>query len=192
MAPRRALAITKAIVDELVDLADNRRIVERFRTDQVRLSGDGSVEFDRDLTVRVDQADTSEPSTCAASVGLVLFELLMARAPISSADAFEPGITSALPPELSALIVRSVSDTAAQWPTLDNWVDSLTPNVGGAATPKPPERQRRDRRRAVVSVVLLVILAAITILVVTWAPGWWDNTGSDEGSLGTQSTLTRS
>ncbi len=186
IAPRRALAITLALVEELIDLSKDRLGVTKFDPTQVRVGGDGSVSFDANIRYRADEVATSESSECASSVGLVLFELLMARAPISSADAFEPGITSTLSAELSALIVRSVSDSATQWPTLDLWSAALKAAVGGAATSTPPSRARRDRRRRAVAVIALLLLALITIVVVVSVPGWWDTATRDEGSLGLQ------
>jgi hypothetical protein len=180
------------MVDELIDMTRNGRDPTRFSPAQVNLGNDGSVRFDfADTAVETAAGDeewsdvsrSARPSECAAAVGQTLFELLMARPPVDSSDAFEPGVTSKLTPALSALIVRSVSDSPAQWPTLELWAATLTPQVGGAATPAPPSRQRRDRRRTVISVVLLVVLAAITVLVISQASGWWDNATSDEGSL---------
>lgn len=190
--PRRALAVALSLVDELIDLSRRGRKVTGFRPDQVWLSGDGSVSFDVDICSAARETATASPSESAASVGAVLFELLMARAPISSADAFEPAITSSLPPTLAALIVRSVSDSAGQWPTLDLWADALGAAIGGGAVPTPPIRVRRDRRRAFVAVALLAVLAAITVIVVTLAPGWWNSATTDEGSLTDQSSLAAS
>ncbi|MGB3410087.1 MAG: hypothetical protein WBA45_02725 [Microthrixaceae bacterium] len=187
---RRALAITLAMVDELIDLTRNGQNPSRFSPTQVDLGIDGSVSFDFvDANAGFDDEEWSEvprsarPSECAASVGHALFELLMARAPVDSSDAFEPGITSKLTPALSSLIVRSISDSPTQWPTLDLWAATLAPQVRGSATPPPPARERRDRRRRVISVALLVLLAAISVLVISQAAGWWNNATRDEGSI---------
>lgn len=188
---RRALAITLAVVDELIDLTRNGRNPSRFSPALVNLGNDGSVSFDLadsppDDEEWSDVPRSARPSECAAAVGQTLFELLMARPPVDSSDAFEPGITSKLTPALSALIVRSVSDSPAQWPTLDLWAATIAPQARGSATSAPPARQRRDRRRTVLSIALLVVLAAITVLVISQASGWWDNATRDEGSLASE------
>ncbi|HTO01124.1 MAG TPA: hypothetical protein VL068_10655 [Microthrixaceae bacterium] len=201
------MAITLAIVEELIDAADgaargphgyqgHNSALKQFYPALVHLHDDGSVAIETARTGPSASIDAmsgspdewtdvpprSRPSGAAASVGAVLFELLMARPPLDASDAFEPGITSALPPEVSALLVRSVSDSPAQWPTLDNWAATLGAQAGGSAAPTPLSRRRRDRRRSLIAAVVLLTLAALTVLVISRVPGWWDDATRDEGS----------
>lgn len=115
------------------------------------------------------------PGPAGASIGRLLFELLIGRAPLGREDAFEPAITDALAPEACALMARSCSDAAGQWPSVDEWIGPLEELAGGQAAPLPPSVVARHRTRRAVLAAGVVVLAAASIGSVLMAPTWWDH-----------------
>lgn len=150
-----------------------------FTSSQVLLSPDGSV------TVQPEAA--GEPVggaaglSAGASVGRLLFELLVGRPPLSRADAVEPFLTASLPPQVVVLLSRSCSDAPGQWPELAEWEAALAELAGGQGMAEPPRERAARRRRRAVQVAAIVVLAAISVSVVLLAPRWWDSATRDEG-----------
>ena len=183
VAAGRALAIMAAVTRTATAL-DPDRAPTRLTADQVRLHEDGSVSLD------AARADIGSPATgspdeseLGASIGRLLFALLVGRPPFDREEAFEPTLRAALPASTCALIARSASEAPGQWPTVDDWTDELT-NVAGPLTPPlPAPERRRARRRRIILLAALALLAAVSVVVVWLAPRWWD-AATDEKSIG--------
>jgi hypothetical protein len=150
-----------------------------FTSSQVLLAPDGSV--------TVEPAAVGDPAAGAAglsagaSVGRLLFELLVGRPPLSRADAMEPFLTASLPPQVVVLLSRSCSDAPGQWPELAEWEAALAELAGGQGMAEPPRERMARRRRRAVLVAAIILLAAISVILVLLAPGWWDTATEDEG-----------
>lgn len=150
-----------------------------FTSSQVLLAPDGSV--------RIDATAGGEPTgdltelSAGASVGRLLFELLVGRPPLSRADAMEPFLTASLPPQVVVLLSRSCSDAPGQWPELADWEAALAELAGGQGMAEPPRDRASRRRRRAVLVAAMVVLAAISVSLVLLAPRWWDSATRDEG-----------
>ena len=174
----RALALMVA-VSRTVGALDPDRAPRRLGPDDVLLSEDGTVT----LVATAAASPAAEPdSELGASIGRLLFALLVGRRPIDHDDAFQPTLRAALPPSTCALIARSASESPGQWPSPGEWTDELTQVAGALAPPLPAPERRRTRRRQVALGVALVVLVAASIIVLWLAPRWWDSANDDEGS----------
>ncbi len=150
-----------------------------FDASQVQLVADGSVR----ITGAVPRGRPGAPDapSAGASVGRLLFELIIGRVPQGRDDAVEPHLVESLPPHVVALVVRSCSDTPTQWPALADWEPVLRELAGGQLMDEPRrDRSRRRRRRAMIAVAVAV-LAAISLAVVLLAPRWWADATTEEG-----------
>lgn len=150
-----------------------------FTSSQVLLTPDGSVTVEP--AAEGEPAVGAEGLSAGASVGRLLFELLVGRPPLSRADAVEPFLTASLPPQVVVLLSRSCSDAPGQWPELAEWEAALVELAGGQGMAEPPhERAARRQRRAVLAAAI-VVLALISVSLVLLAPRWWDAATRDEG-----------
>ncbi|MDQ2678213.1 MAG: hypothetical protein M3Y51_05670 [Actinomycetota bacterium] len=177
----RALAIMTA-VSRSVGALDPAVAPARLTPEQVRLHEDGSVSLPAAEREEPPGVSPPEPEL-GASIGRLLFALLVGRAPIDREDGFEPALRAALPTSTCALIARSASEAPGQWPTVDDWTAELTRVAGALAPPVPAPEQRRVRRRRIALVAALALLVAVSLVVVWSAPRWWDSATDDEGSL---------
>ena len=180
----RALAIMTA-VSRTAGSLDPDSAPTRVTPDQVRLHEDGSVSLSGAAhSVEADHSTGPPPEPeLGASIGRLLFALLVGREPVDREDAFEPALRAALPPSTCALIARSASEAPGQWPDVEEWTAELTRVAGALAPPVPAPERRRLRRRRGVLVAALVLLGALSVVVVWSAPRWWDSATDDEGSL---------
>lgn len=174
----RALAIMVA-VSRAVGALDPASVPARIEADDVRLREDGSVALDPSVAPRAD----GDEAEAGASLGRLLFALLVGRRPLHRDDAFEPSLRAELPPSTCALIARSASNAPGQWPSVEQWTDELTHVAGPHAPALPPPERRRVRRRRAVLAAALVVLAVASIVAVWLAPSWWDGATDSEGSL---------
>jgi hypothetical protein len=150
-----------------------------FDASQVLLVADGSVRITGAATGGRHGARAA-PSA-GASVGRLLFELLVGRAPLGRDDAVEPHLIESLPPHVVALVARSCSDTPTQWPALADWEPVLGELAGGQLMDEPRRRRARRRRRRATIAVAVAVLAAISLAVVLLAPRWWATVTTEEG-----------
>lgn len=120
-------------------------------------------------------------ASAGASIGRLLFELLVGRGPLDRDDALHPHLVDSLPPQVVALVARSCSDTPTQWPTLAEWEPALRELAGGQLMAEPPRLRARRRRRRAVIAVALAVLAAVSAVVVLSAPRWWAAVTTEEG-----------
>ena len=148
------------------------------------MHADGSVDVELTSAVAADGSDTVDGA--GAAIGRLFFELLVGRAPLDRSDAFEPSLTAALGPSVCALIARSCSDFEGQWPSINEWSAALLDLAGGQATPPTAAERASALRRRILVGIGIALLVAISILVVLWAPGWWD--GANEAALSTAAT----
>ena len=180
VAAGRALAIMAA-VSRTVAASDPDRAPTRLTAEQVRLHEDGSVSLDLAGAASA-RAGTDDEPELGASIGRLLFALLVGRPPFDREEAFEPALRAALPASTCALIARSASEAPGQWPTVGDWTDELTRVAGPLAPPLPVPERRRARRRRVTLLAALVLLVVVSAVVVWLAPRWWD-AATDEGSI---------
>ena len=118
-----------------------------------------------------------------ASIGRLLFELLVGRPPLSAEDAAEPHLQASLPPSTVALLLRSCTDAPGQWPSIEEWQHELARIAGPMSPPPPPAQVAAHRRRARWIAVALLVLVLISVAVLVLAPRWWD-AATDDGALG--------
>lgn len=181
MPVRRAAALLVAVVRDAGRLSaeHGEGPGTGFDASAVQLVADGSVRITG--AVPGGRHDAPAGPSAGASVGRLLFGLLVGRVPLGRDDAVEPHLVESLPPHVVALMVRSCSDTPTQWPTLADWEPVLRELAGGQLMDEPRrDRSRRRRRRAMVAVAVAV-LAAISLAVVLLAPRWWATVTSEEG-----------
>lgn len=178
VATGRALAIMAAVTRTAAAL-DPDRAPRQLTADQVHLHEDGGVSLD---PATVHAGGSPPESELGASIGRLLFALLVGRAPFDRDEAFEPALRSSLPASTCALIARSASDAPGQWPDVEEWSDELARVAGPLAPPVPPTERRRARRRRSVLLAGLALLVVLSVVVVWLAPRWWD-AATDEGSL---------
>lgn len=192
VATGRALAIMAAIARTVAAL-DPGRAPHLLTAERVRLHEDGSVSLDVDpiggeagATGRgagpTDASGPPQAGELGASIGRLLFALVVGRPPFDREEAFEPAVRAALPASTCALIARSASQAPGQWPTVEDWTDELTRIAEPLAPPLPATERRRARRRRVTLLAALVLLVVVSTVVVWLAPRWWD-AATDEGSL---------
>ena len=200
VAAGRARAIMAAVTRTTAALDPGRAPI-RLTADQVHLHEDGSVSLDADTGALgaggegtgaegARSEGTGAPgigadSELGASLGRLLFALLVGRPPFDREEAFEPALRAALPASTCALIARSASEAPGQWPTVDDWADELTSVAGPLAPPLPAPERRRARRRRIILLAALALLAVVSVVVVWLAPRWWD-AATDEESSGSE------
>lgn len=175
----RALALMVA-VSRAVDRLDPAVAPRCIEPDDVVLSVDGTVSLP---AADLSAASAGTDSELGASIGRMLFALLVGRRPLERDDAFEPSVRAVLPPSTCALIARSASEAPGQWPDVAEWTCELTRVAGALAPPVPAPERRRSRRRRSALTVAMVLLVVASVVLVLLAPRWWDSANDDEGSL---------
>lgn len=178
----RAMALTAAIARTVATL-DPTDSPARLDPSEVVLHDDGTVT----VAPRAGAARCTDPadSELGASIGRMLFTLLVGRAPLSRDEGYEPALRAALPMTTCALVARSASDAPGQWPSPEEWVAELARVAAAHAPPPPPAERRRNRRRRQVLVAALIALVAASLAAAVLAPRWWDDATDDgrEGAL---------
>lgn len=172
LGSRRAASVMVAVAREAARLEAAGRPVGPIGAEQVRLCADASVVL--------EPGATSHEGAGGASLGALLFELLTGRPPLGREDAYEPAVIASLSPTLRALMARSLSDAPGQWPTAQEWSDSLEAEVGGLAPPLAPRAAARELRRRRLVVLGMAVLLAASLAAVLLAPRWLDSL--DEGA----------
>lgn len=188
MPAARATAIATAVARHLETIEAAGFDPGRIDPTRLVVSADGSVSLTGagGRLLEDHERDDTGPSIgteAGASVGRLLFELLVGRAPLGREDAFEPVLVSSLSPRVCALMARSLSDAPGQWPTSGAWRARLEEDIGGQAPPLPPAEQRRQKRHRALMIIGLVVLVGATIAILAMAPVWWSEV--NERSLGT-------
>lgn len=175
----RAMALVAAVA-RTVEAMDPAAAPIRLDPSEVLLHDDGAVVVvaGAESVACADAAD----SELGASIGRMLFALLVGRAPLSRDEGYEPVLRAALPLTTCALVARSASDAPGQWPSPQEWVDELDRVAGAHTPPLPPVEQRRRRRRRTLLVAALLTLAAVSLAAALLAPTWWDD-ATDEGAV---------
>lgn len=175
LAPRRAASVMVAVCRELERADAAGHPCTDVTAAAVRLAPDGSV--------RIGRSGSADGVSAGASVGRLLFELLVGRPPLGTEDAFEPHLQASLAPPVVAMVARSCAGSPGQWPSVAEWSVQLGALAGGQAPPLPPRRVMAIRRRRVAIAVALALLLAVSVVVVVLAPRWWDDATRDEAGL---------
>jgi len=175
---RRAAAVLLSVARGMRSEQLHGRDPGPLRSADVILHDDGSVDLRPSGTTDPDPPDPDRPGPAGASLGRLLFELLVGRPPLDRADALEPAITDTLEPADCALVARSCSEAPGQWPSVDEWVDALTRIAGSQAPPPAPAERARQRRRIRLIGAGLAALALASVLSLVLTPVWWR--GADE------------
>lgn len=177
--PARATAIAVAVARHLESLESAGLDAGSVDASRVLLAADGSVAITGVGGGRRPDADEAGGGTLGteggASVGRLLFELLTGRPPLGREDAHEPAVTTALTPELCALLARSFSDAPGQWPDAHTWRCALESEIGGLAPPLTPRQAATARRRRVLVALGMAVLVTATVVILLLAPRWWDS-----------------
>ncbi len=188
LRPRRAAAITLAVVDEVLHVARSHAPMT-LDPERIDVDENGAIHIDEAHGAHVGRPTgpspgrpDPDPGHVGADVGHLLFLLLVGRPPRGSEDAFEPHVRTELSSELTSLLARSCSPSPGQWPGVAEWAQPLALFAGAASPGPPPHRVRERRRRKLVLGIALAALIAVTATVLLLTPGWWDK-ATDEGGF---------